>query len=187
MTTSELLPQNVSPQMEFPLMPSAEVSHAKTSASPGMALAWLAHVPASGANMPGSLPRLNRNWLLLKTSLRSWAEAATKSRLTWQVLVSKSGLSWWVLPIPARDTIESEPFYLPTLAARDYRYPNAPGGVSRKKRPPSAGNQLPNVLGGPINPEWAEWHMGFPVGWTALDHSEMQSVRKLRKQSDGQS
>jgi site-specific DNA-cytosine methylase len=25
---------------------------------------------------------------------------------------------------------------------------------------------------GPMNPEWVEWLMGFPIGWTALDASE---------------
>jgi hypothetical protein len=24
-------------------------------------------------------------------------------------------------------------------------------------------------LGGPPNPEWVEWYMGWPIGWTALE------------------
>jgi len=27
---------------------------------------------------------------------------------------------------------------------------------------------------GPTNPAWIEWLMGYPIGWTELDHSEMQ-------------
>ena len=27
---------------------------------------------------------------------------------------------------------------------------------------------------GPLNPEWEEWLMGYPIGWTALDASETQ-------------
>ena len=29
-----------------------------------------------------------------------------------------------------------------------------------------------NAMLGPINPEWAEWYMGFPIGWTELPPSE---------------
>lgn len=40
---------------------------------------------------------------------------------------------------------------------------------------------------GSLNPEWVEWLMGFPVGWTALDASEMPSSRKSSKKSAEQS
>lgn len=47
--------------------------------------------------------------------------------------------------------------------------------------------QLMEGLGGALNPNWVEWLMGFPIGWTELDASEMQLFRKsqksLRKQS----
>lgn len=28
-----------------------------------------------------------------------------------------------------------------------------------------------NAMLGPLNPEWCEWYMGFPIGWTALEPS----------------
>lgn len=28
------------------------------------------------------------------------------------------------------------------------------------------------VAGGSLNPTWIEWLMGFPIGWTDLEHSE---------------
>ena len=37
--------------------------------------------------------------------------------------------------------------------------------------------------GGSLNPTWVEWLMGFPLGWTALDASEMPSSRRYRKSS----
>jgi hypothetical protein len=53
---------------------------------------------------------------------------------------------------------------MPTLVARDYRHP----GRSRKERTGgSQGKVLPQVVGGPLNPDWCEWFMGFPIGWTA--------------------
>ena len=30
-----------------------------------------------------------------------------------------------------------------------------------------------NALLGPLNPAWCEWYMGFPIGWTDLDHLEI--------------
>jgi hypothetical protein len=54
----------------------------------------------------------------------------------------------------------------PTIAARDYRAPNAPGGASRLSRPPTSGEQLPNAVGGVLNPEWVELLMGYPTDYT---------------------
>lgn len=53
----------------------------------------------------------------------------------------------------------------PTPAARDYRHPNAKSYEERgggKK-----GEQLPNSVGGPLNPHFVEWLMGWPLDWTA--------------------
>jgi hypothetical protein len=64
------------------------------------------------------------------------------------------------------------PSMWPTPASRDYRYPNASpysmrGGGTK-------GEQLPNAVGGALNPTWVEWLLGFPLGWTALEPSAMQ-------------
>lgn len=71
---------------------------------------------------------------------------------------------------------------LPTLLSTDWKS----GQVSletmdRNSRPlnevlrmsPSSNSQSPeeNVTLGPINPAWAEWYMGFPIGWTELHPS----------------
>ena len=56
----------------------------------------------------------------------------------------------------------------PTPASRDYRAPNKPDGASRLSRPPTSGEQLPNAVGGVLNPEWVELLMGFPPGHTAI-------------------
>lgn len=36
--------------------------------------------------------------------------------------------------------------------------------------------------GGQLNPDWVEWLMGFPIGWTELSVSETQSCHKSQKQ-----
>jgi DNA (cytosine-5)-methyltransferase 1 len=40
---------------------------------------------------------------------------------------------------------------------------------------------LNGLAGGKLNPEFSEWLMGFPLGWTALDASAMPSSRKSSK------
>jgi hypothetical protein len=56
-----------------------------------------------------------------------------------------------------------------TEGADSDRYPNLETVV--KKRDPS-------VVGGALNPTWVEWLMGFPSGWTDLDHSATPSCPK---------
>jgi hypothetical protein len=54
----------------------------------------------------------------------------------------------------------------PTPAARDYRSPNAKPYAERGggKR----GEQLPNTVGGQLNPEFVEALMGYPPGYTQI-------------------
>jgi hypothetical protein len=37
------------------------------------------------------------------------------------------------------------------------------------------------MAGGPLNPAWLEWYMGFPEGWTESGHSATRSSRNARK------
>jgi hypothetical protein len=73
---------------------------------------------------------------------------------------------------------------VPTLAARDYRHPNKKSFEERgggKK-----GEQLPNHVGGALNPAWVEWLMGYEIGHTDLGHWEMPLSRKSSKKSEEQ-
>ena len=42
-------------------------------------------------------------------------------------------------------------------------------------------------VSGALNPTWVEWLMGFPLGWTVLEHWVTRSSRKSLKSSDAQS
>lgn len=44
-------------------------------------------------------------------------------------------------------------------------------------------SNLGEVVGGQLNPMWVEWLMGFPLGWTALEPSEMPLSPKSRSGS----
>jgi hypothetical protein len=51
----------------------------------------------------------------------------------------------------------------------------------QQTRPKDEQYQLANQVGGSLNPQWVEWLMGYPAGWTDLDASEMPSSRKSLK------
>jgi hypothetical protein len=72
---------------------------------------------------------------------------------------------------------------LPTPTARDWRSGKASDETHGKNARPlnetltkMSGNQS-----GRINPQFLEWMMGFPIGWTECDASETRSSRKSRK------
>lgn len=48
--------------------------------------------------------------------------------------------------------------------------------TAQERREKGHSVRLPNVAapgaGGQLNPTWVEWLMGFPIGWTELEHSE---------------
>lgn len=76
--------------------------------------------------------------------------------------------------------VESSRKFFATPAARDYRYPNSQESQERRNTYSSRGQQLPNQIGGPLNPQWVEWLMGYPAGWTVLPDWVMQWYRSKR-------
>jgi len=74
---------------------------------------------------------------------------------------------------PSLETMARKKLW-PSPAARDYRFPNV---RSRKERGGQLeGEQLPNVVGGPLSADWVEWLMGLPVGYTALTESALSET-----------
>jgi hypothetical protein len=55
---------------------------------------------------------------------------------------------------------------------------HGPGNGGRQ-----GGPNLTTQVGGALNPEWVEWLMGFPIGWTALPPSATPSSRKSQSGS----
>ena len=52
-------------------------------------------------------------------------------------------------------------------------YPTHRVGGSKGSSPVGVKHgDLAAVIGGQLNPEWTEWFMGFPIGWTELEPSE---------------
>ncbi len=72
---------------------------------------------------------------------------------------------------------------LPTLTTRDEKGP----GLKHTR----GGRDLPQTLGGHLNPDWCRWFMGFPAAWLDVDdapafvRSATRSSRSARKSSGG--
>ena len=54
---------------------------------------------------------------------------------------------------------------------------NRTEGKMERWKDPNRSQNLNDQIGGQLNPTWVEWLMGFPIGWTDCDASEMQSCR----------
>lgn len=52
---------------------------------------------------------------------------------------------------------------------------------------PCRGDATGTDVNGQLNPEWAEWLMGFPAGWSELEPSAMWSYRSRHTQSSARS
>ena len=64
---------------------------------------------------------------------------------------------------------------LPTLTVNDSKNSNPPSQRERNTPP------LNVVAGGPLNPTWLEWFMGWPVGWTGLEPLETDKWQQWRR------
>jgi hypothetical protein len=180
-----------------------EASRARTSALQAAGPDLTASARASGVSLPAWYAKFDRESCEWKTAQCSLLEDSALFSGTWP----RSGLmldgTCYPQPSAARINCESasgllptllasntkavhmrsngrEPrSYLPTLCARDYRYP----GKSRMERTGGKqGEVLPQAVGGPLNPDWCEWFMGFPIGWTASSALEMHRFQEWRQQ-----
>jgi hypothetical protein len=74
--------------------------------------------------------------------------------------------------------------FFPTPAARDYRSGMSQEALHRRQQESSRGVNLSEFTqrlqggNGKLNPDWVEWLMGYPIGYTALRDLETPSCRK---------
>jgi hypothetical protein len=60
----------------------------------------------------------------------------------------------------------------PTPSARDWKSGKASQETMERNARP-----LSEAVGGQLNPQWVEWLMGFPIGWTDCERLETRSFR----------
>lgn len=93
--------------------------------------------------------------------------------LRWRPWVTKSKRLLFRLE-PRVPRIEGTEFgWLPT--------PQRADGANNGKREHSNQLMLCQIAGGPLNPQWIEWLMGYPENWTVLPESNPSATPSSRK------
>ena len=80
-----------------------------------------------------------------------------------------------LIQIRLQDQVNN-PRLWPTPVQRMYKDNASPSEYERNEIPLAA------QVGGPLNPEWVEWLMGWPVGWTDLKPLEMDKFHLWQQQ-----
>ena len=63
-------------------------------------------------------------------------------------------------------------------AVKMWPTPSVCGNYNRKGASKTSGDGLATAAGGALNPQWVEWLMGWPLGWTDLNASGTASCLK---------
>jgi hypothetical protein len=94
------------------------------------------------------------------------AVSTDKAEQTYQRDKERTGHPTWqaVLAVAARKW--------PTPTTQDAKNNGAPSQLERNTAPLNA------QVGGALNPTWVEWLMGWPLGWTDCDASEMDKYQE---------
>ena len=127
----------------------------------------------SGRNISALLTNSGPLGLFARTCLVSEQLFSTMCYLTWNLSSTPQSRLIFQLSHSELATDDTGTLLLPTPTAQLGGYQRLPG--SQKIRHSLVGMARHNLwtdghseTGGPLNPEWVEWLMGFPPGWTDL-------------------
>lgn len=173
---SASLPPTLFDKTELPLMLSPAGSRVRTSAALENRLVSRVKDLAFGQSSGDLFASCSPDGLLSKT-LQTSLVKAEPSLLTSlpRAGMIVSGNAYQRQPL-AHSTDGTDGGVLPTVTASDFKRGSQASRVNSK-----TGIPLPQAIGGPPNPTWLEWFMGFPIGHTELNPSETPSSRKSQK------
>lgn len=143
--------------------------------------AWMARTLASGGSICDLCGPSGPYGSLSKIRQAS-VNGPIRFRLVWRGLATEYPCLNLRLAIVVRLISEGVCSLLPTVTARDYR---SPGRPNHPRLLMSRGHPLPEELGIRVSPEFCEWMLGFPPGWTELPPSEIHAIRESRKRFSG--
>ena len=95
------------------------------------------------------------------------------SRLLWP---TPQASDWKNMDTAKQKMLSSEAKKFPTPAARDWKDGNHPAERARNTPP------LAVHAGGQLNPNWVEWLIGWPIGWTDLKPLAMGKYQQWLRQ-----
>ena len=172
---------------EDTLMSSREVSRARTSASPEKAPALTEREADCGKSLPESFARWDPNSSSWKTHQRSLLGDWEPFLETWPRWGMMRDGECWGLSTPWRRIKENEYGYWPTPCLpgnggshgkrklKEMLWPTPTAHNAKECNSPSESKRntptLAAQVGGHLNPDWVEWLMGWPIGWTDCDAS----------------
>jgi hypothetical protein len=176
----------------------AEVSPAKTFPPPEKAQESMEHGADCGGAWPAwfaKFDRVSSSWKTRQCSLLAGLDAFSGTWPRWGMM--RGGVCW-ELTTSGHRTGESESGFWPTprscsamaatitpeSAHAENRFPNLETVVGRRmwatpkcqdsrhaswdRNKSNLGEQVAGIHGGQLNPNWVEWLMGWPIGWTDL-------------------
>src|SRR5579875_1332163 len=149
-----------------PLTSSAAVAPARTSPMRAKKRGSRGRAPRCGKSSAGLLARYDRatsSWKTLQPSLDGDLVSYLE---TWpRAGMMRNGNAYRRQPL-VPPTRENECSLWPTPTARDWRSGKSSARTRARNSRPFNEIAAP---GGPLNPLWVEWLMGFPPGWTDLE------------------
>ena len=138
----------------------ASLDHASHFPSPGNDEARRMTV-TSGRKCCALLKSCSPVLLLVKMLLESSVWRSTRCLLTWKPQGTKQGRLLFRLAPSTPRTGET--------GVRSWPTPRANAGTGPSHSPGRQGApDLQTAIGGLLNPDWVEWLMGFPAGWTEV-------------------
>ena len=127
----------------------------------------------------------------LKTSKGTSVLDCKKSLATWKVLVIEQRGEYSQRVKLAHRTRESESTSWPTPRASEYKDCGSVGSKSHthmdKRSYLCAKVKDPKMPLGMLNPDWVEWLMGVPIGWTELGSWETELCHKQQQKHGSRS
>jgi hypothetical protein len=186
--------------------------HARTSALQAVGLDLTEHEADSGLKWRGSFAKYSQascSWKTAQCSLLADSDEFLETWPRWGSMLN--GVSY-LRPMSAHHIFESASGLWPTPVASDtgsrskpYAQGGTPLSLAVKLWPTptamtrSGGAALckwggsrsraklrtmvtPEELNGPLNPQWVEWLMGWPIGWTGLQPLETDKFREWQQQ-----
>jgi hypothetical protein len=165
---------------EEKLMLSAEDSLAKTSQAQGGEQELMEKEVAYGNRWRESLAKYDPNTSSWRTHQCLLFEESTESLeifSRWGMMRDGELYPLQIaMPHMKENEFGSKDFYTPT--ARDWKGMSGKGFRERHGEK----KNLADFLGGVPNPEFSEWLMGWPIGWTDLKPLEMGKFQLWRQQ-----
>ena len=156
---------------------SAEASHVRTYPALEKAKDSMAQGLDSGEKCAASLAKYDPATSSWKTAQCSLFEDLDESLETWPRWGIMLHGECWVRTTPAAYTHETESGYLPTLRKQIQDRPCREREDYHSNLEEYLGNHFPFLRGSLCDPDFAEWMMGWPIGWTDLVPLEMDKFR----------